>query len=396
MSNSRDYDSKSLRGKRTKLGIRSMKILFIADSLRIGGIERNALDQLYLLSDLGNPGVVVLLRPESMRHNANFLQAERDLIQEKQIELKFIEGKGIRRLYAFIRIIKQEKPNLIIDYSVLGTVLSRITSLFLLSDVSVHCVIQQFPGLSAPRQRFKRFLYSQFAHKLFINSVNYSLDWNRLKASSLLGRLLFSKKTNIIRNGVYLPRLNVVDNFPPRSPVSSPRFVYLGRLKDWKGINNLEVIDRALNSQCEFYVVAPDVQEEIVRNLKSIFGRRVSFSFGKSLSAYMPDARDIHIYPVDYGTSIPFVESVSTNCLEMALLGVPSLVTSGGTRNWPELVEAKVIHEVDWSDLESIRNGVRNCLTLSVDKSKFRTAVSAIDVQNNLELHLAFRNLGNL
>lgn len=144
-----------------------MKILFIADSLRIGGIERNTLDQLYLLSDLGNPGVVVLLRPESMRHNANFLQAERDLIQEKQIELKFIEGKGIRRLCTFIKIIKQEKPRLIIDYSVLGTVLARITSLFLLSDVSVHCVIQQFPGCLRHASALRDF----FTPNLLINSL---------------------------------------------------------------------------------------------------------------------------------------------------------------------------------------------------------------------------------
>jgi hypothetical protein len=140
-------------------------------------------------------------------------------------------------------------------------------------------------------------------------------------------------------------------------------------------------------------VVAPDIRDEIVADLKSKFGQRVLFSFGKSLSSYVPEGRDIHIYPVDYGTTIPFVESVSTNCLEMALLGVPSLVTRYGTKNWPELVEAKIIHEIDWSDLESIRNGVKNCYALSVDKSKFQMAVSAIDINNNLKLHLEFSKM---
>lgn len=377
-------------GSNSFADIANLKILLIVDSLRIGGIERNALDQLYLLSDFGNHGVIVLLRPKDMKNNANFLEAEKNLINEKDIEIRYLEGKLLQRIIEFARIQRQVKPDLIIDYSLLGTVLARIATVVSCASTTIHCVVQQFPGLSAPRQRMKRFIYSQFANKIFINSFNYSLDWNRLRNSSSLGRILFSKKTQIIRNGVYLPRLNVVDNFTSRSAGSVPRFVYLGRLKEWKGIKNFEEIDRAVNSQCEFYVVAPDVREDIVARLKGIFGQRISFSFGKSLSAYSPEGRDIHVYPVDYGSSIPFVESVSTNCLEMALLGVPSLVTKYGTKNWPELVEAGVIHEVDWSDIDSVRNGVKSCYITSVEKSKFQAAVRAIDIQNNLKLHVKF------
>lgn len=368
----------------------NLKILIVIDSLRIGGIERNALDQLYFLSDYGNPGAILLLRQADMKNSANFLETERSLIEEKQIEIFSIEGSVLKRIFEIVRIQKRVKPDLIIDYSLLGTVLTRIAALLMVPKPSVHCVVQQFPGLSAPRQRFKRFLYAQFANKLFINSVNYSLDWSRLKNSFFLGKLLFSKKSKIVRNGVYLPRLAVVDNFNSRSPSRLPRFIFLGRLKDWKGIKNFEVIDKAMNSQCEFYVIAPDYSDEIVTNLKGIFGQRITFLFGNSLSAYKPESSDIHIYPVDYGSSIPFVESISTNCLEMALIGVPSLVSKNGTRNWPELVKAKIVHEVDWSSPASIRSGVQSCFITPVERSMFKAAVQAIDIQNNLRLHFKF------
>jgi len=372
------------------------KFLFVVDSLRIGGIERNVLDQVYFLSDIGRPGTIILLGSESMISNANFLEAESDLIKEKQIDIRFAKGNRIQQLRCIWTILREEHPDLIIDYSVIGTLLSQIAQLLTTKKIPVHCVIQQFPSLSAPGQRLKRFIYSQFATKLFINSINYSHDWNRLTNSNFLNKIIFSKKTEIVRNGVYLHRLNGVDTFTKREIGNCPRFIFLGRLKDWKGVNNLEVIDMAMNSACEFLIITPDFRKDSVEKLKQHFGHRITFSFGKSLLDYVPEMRDIHIYPVDYGSSIPFVESVSTNCLEMAILGVPSLVTKGGTKNWPELEKAKLVQEVDWRDLRSIKAGVQRCSKLTVETYTFRAAVQAIDIHNNLKLHCTFTHQKDL
>jgi hypothetical protein len=38
----------------------------------------------------------------------------------------------------------------------------------------------------------------------------------------------------------------------------------------------------------------------------------------------------------------------------MAYLGVPSLITKGGAETWPELVDLRMITEVDWSNLEAV------------------------------------------
>jgi len=66
----------------------------------------------------------------------------------------------------------------------------------------------------------------------------------------------------------------------------------------------------------------------------------------------------------------------------MACLGIPSLVTAGGTRTWPELEATGIIIEADWSDIESVLLAMRNLKEISDADRKLCRQI--IDVRINL------------
>lgn len=362
-------------------------LLILVDNLRIGGIERNALDQMYQLSDDSTVSKIVVMNRFETVNNPNFLSAEAKLVQSKGIDVLYAPKSRLKQLVFFKLLISNQKLTLIIDNTLSATPLVRISCLLARKRVPIHCVIQQFPSLSPRIQLFKRMLSCQFSSRLFFNSVNYGNEWESYK-KNLVYRLFFRKSYKIIRNGVYLSRINLAKSVESKHNQAVPRFIFLGRLKGWKGLENLRNVDRALNQKCRFLVIAPAPDERFVNNLVAEFGSRIEFIFGKSLIDFVPSDSDLHIYPVDYGKQSDFVESVSTNCLEMALLGVVSVVTVGGTGNWPELKELGLVVEVNWENPDSIRSAVSTARRINVNHDQMDRVRAQINIANNLSQHL--------
>ena len=370
-----------------------MKVLILIETLRIGGIERNALDQAYQLSDRNEPGIILVFNKLDTYKSANFISAEKKLILEKKLDIRFCELGLIRQIRVIRKIIKTEDVDLIIDYTLSGNIKVRAASALTRKKVVLHCVVQQLASLSAPIQRYKRMAYAQFANKLFMNSVNYGTDWSYYINKNLITKFLFKKNFEIIRNGVYLPRLHVKSGDLGVGTPEVARFVFLGRLKLWKGINKFKNIDSALGGRVKFLVIASDKDDGVVERLTDLFGARIKFIFGKTLADFTPLPGDINIYPVDYGPNAPAIEAVSTNCLEMALLGIPSIVTIGGTNNWPEIRTVGLVQEVDWEKTSSILDGVARCRELSIPDSNFKNISNKIDIESNLKAHQSYLNL---
>jgi glycosyltransferase involved in cell wall biosynthesis len=362
-------------------------LLILVDNLRIGGIERNALDQMYQLSDDSTISKIVVMNRYETVNNPNFLSAEAEFVQSKSIDVLYAPKGRLKQLAFFKLLISNHKFSLIIDNTLTVTPLVRISCLLARKRVPVHCVIQQFPSLSSRIQLFKRMLSCQFSSQLFFNSVNYGNEWDSYK-KHLIYRLLFRKSYKIIRNGVYLSRINLAKRVEIKHNQATPRFVFLGRLKEWKGLENLRNVDRALDQKCRFLIIAPAPDESFVKKFVAEFGSRIEFIFGKSIIDFVPSESDLHIYPVDYGKQADFVESVSTNCLEMALLGVISIVTAGGTGNWPELKELGLVVEVNWENLDSVRSAVSMARSVNVTDDQMDRVRAQISIANNLSQHL--------
>jgi glycosyltransferase involved in cell wall biosynthesis len=367
-----------------------MKFLIITSTLRIGGIERNTLDQAYQLSDRGDTGIILVLDYANNFERVNFTTVEKDLISNKKLDIRYSNKGTINQISNMIRILKEIDFDVVIDYTISGTLKVRLASLFAKKRIIIHTVVQQLTSLSTTKQKYQRFFYAQFATRLFMNSINYGNDWVYYGKSNLITFLISRKKFSIIRNGVYLPRLKVSYEGVHRQKSADIRLVFLGRLKTWKGLDNFVKIDNALDNKVNFLVLASENIDEVTNYLKSIFGNRIEFIFGTTINDFVPSDGDIHFYPVDYGNKSPAIESVSTNCLEMALLGVPSVVTIGGTSNWIELKELGLVYEVDWEIPESIRLGIKDCKQINISRVDFTSLANAINIESNLNSHLSY------
>ena len=359
-----------------------MKFLLITETLRIGGIERNTLDQDYQLSDRGDKVIILVLDYSNTFENVNFVKIENSMIMEKKLDIRYSNKGVINQISCMANILREVNFDVIIDYTLSGTLKVRFASLFAKKLTVIHTVVQQLTSLSSKKQKYKRFFYAQFATRLFMNSVNYGRDWDFYKKSNIFSSLVFKKKYSIIRNGVYLPRLEVSHKGIYRKSSGNLRLIFLGRLKTWKGLNNFVKIDNALKNTTNFLVLASEKDDEVVKNLESMFGT--------TLSDFTPSEGDIHFYPVDYGNNAHAIESVSTNCLEMALLGVPSIVTQGGVSNWMELRALGLVHEIDWENEESILTGIDYCKQINISSIEFKSMADAINIESNLIAHLKY------
>ena len=155
-----------------------MKFLLITETLRIGGIERNTLDQAYRLSDRGDTVIILVLNYSATFDNVNFITVENDLINDKKLDIRYSDKGIIDQMSCMINVLKQEDFHIVIDYTLSGTLKIRFASLLAKKRVVIHTVVQQLTSLSTVKQRYKRFFYAQFATRLFMNSVNYAQDWD--------------------------------------------------------------------------------------------------------------------------------------------------------------------------------------------------------------------------
>jgi len=134
-------------------------------------------------------------------------------------------------------------------------------------------------------------------------------------------------------------------------------------------------------------LVTPSDPKEYLANLEKDLAGRIICEVGKSISQIDFCAGDLHLYPANPGANSRFAEGVSINVLEMACLGVPSLITKGGAETWPELVDLGMITEVDWSNLEAVAKIIEQDFTrpsiTAIEQSR-----AIIDVGKNIDFLL--------
>jgi hypothetical protein len=91
-----------------------------------------------------------------------------------------------------------------------------------------------------------------------------------------------------------------------------------------------EIADSSAAKDFDILLMIPDLRNIDLSVLKERFGKRLEIATGKIVGSYSTIQGDTHLYPADYGMGTRFIESVSLNCLELACLGTPSAITSGG------------------------------------------------------------------
>jgi glycosyltransferase involved in cell wall biosynthesis len=359
-----------------------MKLLILVDNLNIGGIQRLALDQAYELSDQGHSCEIWIFH-DYMGQLDLFHAKESELIELKNLKIKYISGSKFNQLKSVKKQILPLLPDLIISHSLRGGILVFILRPLLRVNFKIVTVIHQLPSLSRFVQRAKRMLYSQFTDSLYIYSLNALRDWNYHRRKNIALRLISSRRApSLCRNGVYLPRLRLklTQN---NINVKIQRLIFIGRVTEWKGLSKfLEISQFETFKNLNMMIISPEFPSNYFEIYNPHGDNRFEFVVGESVSNIQFKKGDMHLFPVVANQN--YFESISINVLEMAALGICSLVTKGGTQTWPELIEIGVVKEVDWNDIQSLNYEI-NTFDLNSTEVSTGKIFELIDIKSNIE-----------
>jgi hypothetical protein len=159
--------------------------------------------------------------------------------------------------------------------------------------------------------------------------------------------------------------------------------VYLGRVAFWKNITVFLDLAKELDLiNFDFLIVVPNYKDGDLGDLPNILGSRLKVISGRTVSDLEVFDGDVHIYPSNYGTRVPVIESISLNCLEMASLGIPSLVTEDGLSTWPELGGSDLIYQVDWNNKSQVVGKILEASSARIPQEAISDMRSLFDIGN--------------
>jgi len=364
-----------------------INILIICDTARIGGVERLALDQAYELNKTSkeSTATILVLNSPPTSIDTSFIRNENELIKKLKIDIFYAPGSKLKQFFVLKNLLRDYNHNYVFTCSMRAGMLSWLVRIIYRFKFTIFNTIQQLPSLTSPNQHLKRVFYSQFSDRLFICCDAALKDWEYRRKKSLLIKFISRRRrVELCRNGIYLPRLSPAKSLDRFKDVK--RFVYIGRLTAWKGLETfLKVAQLNEFKKIEVLLVTPTDPSSYLVNLEISLRSRIKTVVGKSISEIIFKEGDVHLYPASYGDNT-FVEGISLNVLEMACLGIPSLVTKNGCATWPELHDLGFVYEVDWSKFNEI---VQIVSRISIQSKNISQVRSIVDIKNSLNKMLS-------
>lgn len=356
------------------------QVIIAVENLRIGGYQRLALDQAYYLSDISYRCTLLLLNPQ-VPNLKTFEDTENKLIHSKNLVISRLAGKRIYDFFTLRKLLNSDDSEvLVISHSMRSTVLFSLARIGIKKRVVINTTIHQLPSLSNSIQRFKRFVYAQFGENLFGYSDAVIKDWNARYS-------IFGKRISLLRNGIYEGRLNISSGSIGEG---EPRLIFLGRNTSWKGIETFfDLFKLNVFSNHLGLMMIASSSKDIRAAAEKVGGNRIQIIEGANLQNFIPRKGDLHVYPSQYGVGAKFTEPISLNCLEMALLGTPSVVTASNENTWPELYEMGIFIAASWEDRSNLSQ-ILTEKTVSRESANQENIKQLVSISNNVTAHLSF------
>lgn len=361
--------------------------LIFVDNLRIGGFQRLALDEAYWLSDNRFRVTIICLENPKVNQDLKYLsEIEAHLVRDKNISLIYSSKDFVPLFKFFFSLMKKysEAP-LVICHSLRSTLVLKILKSFRVTQkYTINTKIHQIPSLTDSKQRFKRFVYAQFADNLFGFSTAVSLTWTHQFGDSISGLIKLTKRIGLLRNGIYIDRLpKLADDSTVN--IVRPRLIFLGRITFWKGLNMIESLASSDSlKDFDFLLIVPGFIESDLANLRETLGDRLHLIVGKSINDLKFNQGDVHLYPANYGKNAKLIEGVSLNCLEMACIGIPSVITSNGQSTWSEPAFDQIFFPVKWENLDSVTAQIRIASNTKLKAEEIKIIEGFVDIENEI------------
>jgi len=356
-------------------------VLIVVDNLRVGGIQRLAIDECYALNKRGIKHLLVSLT--AFEENNSIVKVDEEFAEISQLNLKYL-GKGkLRQLNELTKFVKQDF-NLIVTHSATASLLLRFAVTLNMKKIKIILYIHQLISLSSNKQALKRFFYFTFANKLFVSSNQFKLEIDTYLKDNWWGAL-FRKKIYFDRMGIYLDR---VDNQFKAVVCQEdiPHLIFSSRMTEWKGFQvflNLASKFDSINHKVVFQISKVKNRQNEIQD----FDKDDNHAFySKSPVSFKYPSKSLHIYPTNYGDSIKYPQSIGMNVLEFLALGVPSLISKEGFESWPELEKSVLIETCNW--LNSIEVDDKLNKLLNVDETSARDESLKLRESISIERHV--------
>ena len=356
-------------------------VLIVVDNLRVGGIQRLAIDECYALNKRGIKHLLVSLT--AFEENNSIVKVDEEFAEISQLNLKYL-GKGkLRQLNELTKFVKQDF-NLIVTHSATAALLLRFAVTLNMKKMNIILYIHQLISLSSNKQALKRFFYFTFANKLFVSSNQFKLEIETYLKDNWWGAL-FRKKIYFDRMGIYLDRVdNQLKEIVCQEAI--PHLIFSSRMTEWKGFQvflNLASKFNSINHKIVFEISKAKNKQTKIQDLDKDDNHAF---YSKSPVSFKYPSKSLHIYPTNYGDSIKYPQSIGMNVLEFLALGVPSLISKEGFESWPELEKSVLIETCNW--LNSIEVDDKLNKLLNIDETSARDESLKLRESISIERHV--------
>ena len=324
------------------------KALLVLDNLRVGGVQRLALDEAYALSIRGYEVEVLLLEKEHKLDDMREIDA--DFFDEYNILVSNVTGSNWQKIRKISSVLKQSNATKVISHSAKGIALLRVCSFLIFRPIEILGYIHQLITLSNYIQRLKRIVFFSLASELRASSKQFILELEKYTQEKKCLKLILRKKIHFDRMGVFVERIVSQDSKVTKQGRSErTSIIFMSRVAIWKGFGKYLSIARDLRGNFDYLTITSRFHNDVFEVEQACSEIGVQLMYGTNVARVNRGNRSIHLYPADYGNKVNFPQNIGLNVLESMALGIPSLISHEELWSWPELENSKLIWMTDWS-----------------------------------------------
>jgi glycosyltransferase involved in cell wall biosynthesis len=339
-------------------------VFIIVDNLKIGGIQRLALDEGYYFKNSDVKAIIIVL--DEAESEDSIVQVDKKYYVENPLDILYVGHSNFYKIFNLTKLIRNYgKQSIFVTHSASGVVFARIASVISLRKIKIILWIHQVITLSDKTQSYKRIFYSLLATKIYFGAAQFQSEWVKYIDSRRIIRKFYNKKTQVSRIGVYLNRV-LWDKHDCIENDHGKNLVFASRLTKWKGIDTLERISQELLSDGYKTIIMTAKNSGSLLVIQDLYA---SSAFRIILDKCPSNLRGInnliHIYPTDYGGHTTYPQSIGLNVLEFLALGIPSIISEESFKTFPELKNCLLIETCDWADISQLKTKVHKLESLS-------------------------------